>query len=44
MLIEDGRRMMEIGLDKWIEEQEKRKATGFAYCDIRCRPYDIPSE
>ncbi len=44
MLIEDGRRMMEIGLDKWIEEQEKRKATGFAYCDIRCRPYEIPSE
>jgi hypothetical protein len=38
----DGERMKEVGLDKWIEEQEKRKATGFAYVDIRNEPYDVP--
>jgi len=26
--------MTEIGLARWIEEQEARKATGFAYVDI----------
>ena len=34
-LIADGMRMREIGLDAWIEEQEQRRATGFAYVDIR---------
>lgn len=43
-LLADGARMREIGLARWIEEQEERKATGFAYADIRCHPYDIPTE
>ncbi|HOW70573.1 MAG TPA: DUF3795 domain-containing protein [Phycisphaerae bacterium] len=43
-LIPDGMRMKEIGLDRWIEEQEARKATGFCYVDIRCNPYEVPSE
>ena len=41
-MLADGKRMKEIGIERWIEEQEKRKATGFAYVDIRCEPYDIP--
>jgi len=41
-MLADGKRMKEIGLDKWIEEQEQRRATGFAYVDIRCQPYDLP--
>ena len=43
-MIADGARMKEIGLDRWIEEQEQRKATGFAYVDIRCHPYTVPIE
>jgi hypothetical protein len=43
-LLADGKRMVEIGLDRWIEEQEARKATGFAYVDIRCHPYDVPDK
>ncbi len=31
----DGRRMREIGLERWIAEQETRAATGFAYADLR---------
>ena len=34
-LIPDGKRQQEIGLDKWIQEQEDRVETGFCYCDIR---------
>jgi hypothetical protein len=41
-MLADGKRMKEIGLDRWIEEQEKRRATGFIYADIRCEPYEIP--
>jgi Protein of unknown function (DUF3795) len=44
MMLADGARMKEIGLDNWIEEQEKRRATGFAYVDIRCEPYDVPDK
>jgi hypothetical protein len=43
-MLADGKRMKEIGLDNWIDEQEKRKATGFAYVDIRCEPYDVPDK
>lgn len=43
-LVADGQRMREIGLERWIEEQEERAKTGFAYVDIRCHPYDIPQE
>jgi hypothetical protein len=43
-LLADGARMKEIGLDRWIEEQEERKATGFAYVDIRCHPYSVPDK
>ena len=34
-LIADGERMREIGLEQWLAEQEERRATGFAYADIR---------
>lgn len=34
-LISDGMRMKKIGVDVWIVEQEKRRKTGFCYCDIR---------
>ncbi len=43
-LLADGKRMTDIGLDRWIQEQEARKSTGFAYVDIRCYPYDIPDK
>ena len=39
-LIADGMRQSQIGLDAWIEEQEERCATGFAYADIRCPDVD----
>ena len=37
-LIGDGRRQQEIGLEKWIQEQEERCKAGFCYADIR---YDV---
>jgi hypothetical protein len=43
-LLADGQRMKEVGLDAWIAEQEARKRTGFAYCDIRCEPYEISAD
>ncbi len=36
-LIADGLRQREIGLEAWIEEQDERCKTGFAYADIRHR-------
>jgi len=41
-LIADGKRIKKIGIDAWIEEQEERVKTGFAYADIRCYPYEVP--
>lgn len=41
-LIADGIRMKELGLDKWVAEQQERARTGFAYVDIRCHPYEVP--
>ncbi|MBC7170213.1 DUF3795 domain-containing protein [Candidatus Bipolaricaulota bacterium] len=43
-LIPDGRRMQRIGVPAWIAEQEERASTGFCYADIRCRPYEIPTD
>lgn len=43
-LLADGQRMREIGIDAWIEEQEKRAGAGFAYVDIRCDPHEVPSQ
>ena len=40
-LLADGQRMKDIGLDAWIQEQEDRCKTGFAYVDIRCHPYEV---
>jgi hypothetical protein len=34
-LIQDGRRLQKIGIEKWIIEQERRAKRGFAYADIR---------
>lgn len=36
-LVADGTRQKEIGLAKWVEEQEERCKTGFCYADIRYR-------
>ena len=41
-LIADGKRMQELGIKTWIQEQEERARTGFVYADIRCHPYDVP--
>ena len=43
-LIADAERMKELGIDAWIEEQEARATTGFAYLDIRCYPYEVPKD
>jgi len=40
-LLGDGKRMKEKGIDAWIEEQEERRKTGFAYTDIRNYPYTV---
>ena len=42
-LLCDGERMREVGIDAWAEEQEARKARGFAYIDIRYDPPAPPS-
>ena len=44
LLLADGHRIRERGLDSWIEEQEKRRQDGFCYGDIRCYPYHYPRE
>ncbi len=41
-LLFDGKRMTEIGLEKWIDEQEIRRQNGFCYGDIRCGKETIP--
>jgi hypothetical protein len=43
-MLADGKRMKEKGLDVWIAEQEERRKTGFAYSDIRNRPYKVPDK
>ncbi|MGC9317226.1 MAG: DUF3795 domain-containing protein [Armatimonadota bacterium] len=35
-LLWDGACLQRIGLDAWIAKQEERRATNFAYADIRC--------
>jgi hypothetical protein len=35
LLLADSRRMQQVGLERWIAEQEARAATGFAYADVR---------
>ena len=44
LLLPDGERIRERGLDAWIEEQEERRRAGFCYADIRCYPYFYPTE
>jgi hypothetical protein len=41
-MLADGQRMKDIGIGTWIQEQEERRKTGFAYTDIRILPYEIP--
>jgi hypothetical protein len=43
-LLGDAKRIKEKGLEKWIEEQEERRKTGFAYTDIRNHPYEVPDK
>jgi len=35
-LIQDGKRLQKIGLEKWLREQEERTGRGVVYADIRC--------
>jgi len=35
LLLADGHRLQQVGLEQWIAEQEARAATGFAYADVR---------
>lgn len=44
LLKADAARIREIGLEKWIAEQEERKKNGFCYADIRCHPYTVPND
>jgi len=34
-LIQDGKRLQKIGLEKWVKEQEERAKHGVVYADIR---------
>ena len=34
-LVSDGARQREIGIVKWVQEQEQRRRAGFCYADIR---------
>jgi len=34
-IIQDGRRMQKIGVERWIKEQKERGKRGFVYADIR---------
>lgn len=34
-LIQDGKRMQKIGLEKWVKEQEERTERGVVYADTR---------
>jgi hypothetical protein len=43
-LLFDGERMKEIGLEKWIDEQEDRRRRGFSYDDVRCGKAIIPQD
>lgn len=43
-LIADGMRQREIGVDRWIAEQEDRCTSGFVYADIRVNLDVIDSE
>ena len=36
-LLADGQRMNKIGIEDWIQEQEERRRSGFAYADVRCQ-------
>ena len=42
MLVHDGERVKEIGLDAWIIEQEERKRAGFRHDQIRCHTSEVP--
>jgi len=35
LLLTDGKHMKEIGVERWVEEQERRAKSGFSYSDIR---------
>jgi len=35
LLVADGRRLQQVGVDRWMTEQEARAAAGFAYADIQ---------
>ncbi|MCK4413305.1 MAG: DUF3795 domain-containing protein [Candidatus Eisenbacteria sp.] len=41
-LMADNERKREIGLERWIEEQEERADTGFVYSDVRLPDYGQP--
>jgi hypothetical protein len=42
-LVFDGHRRKQVGMDAWINEQERRLKAGFQYADITCRADEAPS-
>ncbi|MBN1579926.1 MAG: DUF3795 domain-containing protein [Anaerolineae bacterium] len=44
LLVHDGQRIKQVGLEQWIEEQIARKQTGFDYGHVRCLPCIVPTE
>jgi hypothetical protein len=34
-LIQDGKRLQEIGLENWVQEQQERAKRGVVYADMR---------
>jgi len=40
-MLSDAQRMRDKGMDTWIQEQEERHKTGFAYVDVRYYPYEV---
>ena len=43
-MLGDAKRMKDKGINTWIQEQEDRRKTGFAYVDIRYYPYEVPDK
>lgn len=41
-MLYDGLRLKEIGLDKWLKEQEERIKEGFSYSIVRCGKCTVP--
>jgi len=43
-MLADAKRMKDKSVSVWVQEQEERRKTGFAYVDIRNYPYRVPDK